>query len=217
MDYRILSNGRFPDATDEVGDFNRSGCLSPVFLIIFSPSATPFVASSVFFGWHITVPIYFALQIWQSRSRAFYFPQPRAIDVAVAKGLPFVLVLAYATPLVQSTHVAHFSLPILAFLGGQVLKRLTTVPAGIETLYGDLDIPYQMLLQSIMFLAGAGVHLFLLYQHRLGFLAPLTPQHWSIALTIIFWSCLTLFDLARVQVIGARLFPALFGVVIGSV
>jgi hypothetical protein len=175
-------------------------------------------------GWDIVLPIYFILYIFESRSHAFYYPNPRAIDLRAAEVLPTSLLIAYIpsilSALVTSAEnlaftrrvlpASHFALPILVYLGKKLSNRDPPKSNIPDSIYGKRDIPYLLRTYNILTLACATIHVLNVSQMVFQFLAKGSIanfvfssnllQFMVLSIVIIVWCLFTTWDLHRTHI-----------------
>lgn len=87
-----------------------------------SLSAIPFSLASLFNGWEILAPIYFALFIYSTASSAYYFRSARALDIVMTTSIRPARVTIYSPVFIytlwspmfptRAWTVAHATLPL---------------------------------------------------------------------------------------------------------
>ncbi|KAJ5591276.1 hypothetical protein N7450_005248 [Penicillium hetheringtonii] len=63
-------------------------------------SALPFGIASIFVGWEFVAPAYFALFVFHTGTKSYYYPCPRSIDLAAAQAFVFAYLVNYIPPIV---------------------------------------------------------------------------------------------------------------------
>lgn len=198
-------------------------------------SAIPYVLGSVAFGWETIVPIYFAIYIYKSKNRPFYYPGPRAIDLRVAKKLSPGLFVAYLAPILlalreqhtQSTvaswfiSTAHVSLPVLVILGKSFSKGGPSTSNIAESVYGTLDMPYLSQFYNMLLILTSTLHFALCGQimqqvTNIGFGYEIAHLA-CLALAITVWCCFTVWDLRRTNITHAFLPGSFIWVLLGVI
>lgn len=189
-------------------------------------SSIPFVLLSSYRGWDIIVPLYFALYVLLSHQSQFYYPAPRTIELPVAKALPIALVLIYTAAICASVRgfgriptisfepvlwqTAHVGLRVVASVVKDIFKGSMDIPTGVNSIWGDADIPYISRFQGLIFFISSTTHvLFMASCVRLklgsrgtGFVycsAGDVMHFVLVGLAIILWLLFTVWDLGRVN------------------
>jgi hypothetical protein len=169
-------------------------------------------------GWKFTVPLYFALFIYQTRHRSFFYPDPRAIDIRAAESLPycalFTFFIVILIPL-RKPEIANNStsplipliLPMVTYLGQQVKAKPSQADI-LKLLYGSRDLrPLCQFYNLLIFFASA-VHAYFGYSaiaHSLKNQEILLCVDGALliclSITIMVWSHFILWDLCRTNII----------------
>lgn len=208
-------------------------------------SSLPFVIASLFFGWDIVVPLYFANYMRLSQGATFYYPSPRVIRPTVARSLPIAFIVTYAIPIIgtvqtlrgisaaslninvllASWQIAHLCFPVTLFICSKVVEIASDslVP---EAFYSTIDIRYQSWFHILIFLVTSTTHLSLfsayISQFRRGNVHELLVsldiiRTLLLSLTIAAWCVFTIWDLHRVNITDVTVGWAVFAVLMGSV
>lgn len=196
-------------------------------------SAIPFALASIAFGWEIVLPVYFAIHIFLSRGHAFYYPEPRAINVSAAKALTMALSVAYIVPTIQamanmsipsalSSRVpgtlllsfAHVGMPI-ALRIFEKLERKSPQTSVQEVLYGTQDMKYLSQFFTTLCVAASTVRLVFVtsFYPRLmtGAFSQIavSSMEWiqleHLGITVLLWCLFIVWDLKRVNVMDVSL------------
>ncbi|CAG7984872.1 unnamed protein product [Penicillium salamii] len=188
-------------------------------------SAVVYILASTILGWNLVLPFYFILYIYSSRSRSFYYPNPRAIDIRAAEVIPTCLLIAFIpsmlVALVSSPKLlfdtrwvllaSHLALPNMVYLGK---KRSKSDPPRIhipDSLYGNRDMIYLLRAYNILTLACATIHVFGVSQILIQFRAELLATEFVfrsevmqlilVSIVITIWCFFTIWDLRRTYII----------------
>ncbi|KAJ5440513.1 Monooxygenase FAD-binding [Penicillium cf. griseofulvum] len=188
-------------------------------------SAIPYLLFCTGVGWEFVLPIYFLVYIWASRSRPFYYPAPRAIDIRAAENLPAGILIAYIPSILWalvSSHgvwaainwpfaASHLAFPVVIHLG-LTLSRHDPPKSNIpESLYGKRDLPHLIKTYNILIFITATLHILILCQ--LGLLDLTTGSVAAVAfsyegvqlmvlsLVIMVWCFFITWDLRRVRIL----------------
>ncbi|KAI9928584.1 hypothetical protein ASPWEDRAFT_180185 [Aspergillus wentii DTO 134E9] len=204
-------------------------------------SATPYILASIFCGWEIILPIYFAIYIFRSHSRGFYYPHPRTINLGAAKSLSTGLLVAYILPILHTITglkhfvsdisgwmipVAHLILPVLLFLGERSFMKSSSNMKLAEILYNTRDMPHLSRFYALIVFLASTVHVVIasqvLSQLRMDELSlPMISsgavQLACLTLAIATWCLFTVWDLHRVNVIRTSALPATALCILGVV
>lgn len=203
-------------------------------------SAIPYVLASTAFGWQLITPIYFAIYIYLSQPRSFYYPNPRAINLRAAEYLPTGLLVTYFVPTLlllrnsaaidisgRILSLVQLGLPILVSLGQWLSKREPPSANFAEALYGTRDMPYLSRFYNFSFLITSTLHIVIasrIFPH-IQDVAAVKEMVFSsegrqlgcLIGAILIWSVLTIWDLRRTNVFQTSLFLAVPAVTIGSI
>ena len=184
------------------------------------------------------MPIYFALHIFSSGEPAFYYPLPRAINLWIAKALPFIMLFAFLATFVQFRMrpedgggwvmpLVHVSLPILLYAGKKLYPGLLSGPPSFQLLFGTGDMRYLSRLFAMLCLCTSTAHLVFVSKmwELFGssplnlemFLTPGWLQLGCLTLTVIVWCSFVAWDMRRVNLTQASPVLALLGAVIGCI
>ncbi|KAJ5116194.1 hypothetical protein N7456_000542 [Penicillium angulare] len=207
-------------------------------------SPVPYILGSEYLGWHIVIPIYFAVYILLSKNKPFYYPTPRALNPSVAKSLPVALSIIYASffPFIvqlmgvklipEGGHIndasewvltaARFGLLIgiygfRSFYKGTV-KGLDVVQLHFQT----RDLKSLRRFFGLSFFFSGIVHILLLRKFlTTQVLADMSTvelfQIVSLGTSIIFWCIFTVWDMRRVDLTNVSLLVTLLCAVTGSI
>ncbi|KAJ5579532.1 uncharacterized protein N7459_005517 [Penicillium hispanicum] len=112
-------------------------------------SAVPFGILSLFIGWELVIPIYFALFIYLTGARPFYYPSARAVDLATVKALQPAYIATYALPTIysfissafptQMWMIAHAGFPVVVQVFRTLAAQRTPVAKGPRVSFGHQD------------------------------------------------------------------------------
>lgn len=112
-------------------------------------SAVPFGVLSLVIGWELVVPIYFALFIYLTGVKPFYYPSARAVDLATAEALQPAYLATYALPTIYSFlssafptrmwMIAHAGFPVVVQVFRTQAARRTPVAKGPRVSFGHQD------------------------------------------------------------------------------
>jgi hypothetical protein len=96
-------------------------------------SVMPFAIAALFVGWEYIIPMYFALYIWTSGVKTFYYPTPRVIERSLGKSMRIAYTFIYLPtiglsiwkPDFMSTTwaAAHTMFPIVTYGFNQMIAR----------------------------------------------------------------------------------------------
>jgi hypothetical protein len=169
------------------------------------------------------VPLYFALYIYQSRHRSFFYPDPRAIDIRAAEALPYcalvtlliVILLLQRGPEIMGNWappLIPLTLPIAVYLGQQLKARPCQADT-LKLLYDNRDMHHVCQFYNLMILFASAVHGSLGYSaiiHSLkNFDLPVDGARLIChSLTILAWSHFTLWDMRRTNIVQQPLLVA---------
>ncbi|RHZ50362.1 hypothetical protein CDV55_100612 [Aspergillus turcosus] len=191
-------------------------------------SSIPYILACSVIGWEITLPTYFILFIGASRRRAFYYPDPRAIDIRAAEFLPTALLITYIPPISWALitsggspaatrwafTVAHLTLPLVTHLGLKLSKKDPPKSNITKLLYGHRDIPYLLKTYNLIIFAAASLHVLILGQVALqspdmntlamAVFSTIGTQSMALSLVIVVWCFFTSSDLHRTCIIRTR-------------
>lgn len=204
-----------------------------------NPSTIPYILASTAFGWHIITPIYFAIYIYLSQSRPFYYPNPRAIDLRAAEYLPTGLLVTYIVPtllVLKNTapnevpgwilSLVQLGLPILVSLGQRLSSRETPSSDFAQALYGTRDMSYLSRFYNFVFLLTSTLHIVIASR-----VLPHIPdvaavkeivlssegvQLGCLVSAILIWSAFTVWDLRRTNILQTPLFLTVLAVLLGA-
>lgn len=191
------------------------------------------------------MPVYLALSIYMSKTRSFYYPSPRAINISVAKALPKTLVIAYTPLMIQlatkigqqqeqeayiapwALSLAHLSLPILLHIGKRFYKSASDQLSVGQLLFEARDMKHLSSFLTLILFFASSSHLILVckYLGNLNFeLSNLTGtpsfecvQFGCLALTVVTWCLFVVWDMRRVNLTKASMPVILLGLMVGSV
>ncbi|KAJ5770436.1 uncharacterized protein N7511_002487 [Penicillium nucicola] len=123
-------------------------------------SVLPFVIAASFLGWQYIIPIYFALYVWFSGDRLFYYPTPMAMDYSVGNPMIIAYLFTYLPALgftiKNPNHIstswpaAHIMFPILSSCFHKLIVRRS--PAGNRRNPGVFDNKYIWSVYSVLLL-----------------------------------------------------------------
>lgn len=120
--------------------------------LLITNSVLPLGIASLFIGWEIIAPIYFALFIHSTAPKAFYYPSIRALDMAMLMSIVYAYLVTYVPVFIytcvspafpsKSWTIAHATLPLtIQLFRGWTAKRLTTKLRSPALLHGAEDVP----------------------------------------------------------------------------
>ncbi|KAJ5235713.1 uncharacterized protein N7469_004881 [Penicillium citrinum] len=124
-------------------------------------SALPFGIASIFVGWEFVAPAYFALFVFHTGTKSYYYPCPRSIDLAAAQAFVFAYLVNYIPPIVCTFacstfpsllwSISHATLPLaIRPLAKWIARRSTGSIRGPAILWGDQDMKYTTRFFSLM-------------------------------------------------------------------
>lgn len=200
--------------------------------------------ASIVFGRAIIIPMYFAIHIYATRDRSFYYPSPRVINVWIAKSLPICFVTAYALPFMHTMawirysdgqrlpattwstlSGAHLIMPLVLRLGRWVHEKNQPGIPPVELVCGSQDIAYLSRFFTLLLYLASAAHLAfassLWSLFKAGefwnLLNPTAAEAGCLGLAILAWCYFVLWDLHRVNIMETPLPTALILVLLGSV
>lgn len=116
-------------------------------------SVLPFALVSIFIGWEILAPIYFALFIYLTAPEVFYYPSARALDIAMVTSIQWAWLATYvpvfAYTLWSPTFpngwwtISHAALPVTSRLFRKwTAPRCKDSLGSPSLLWGAKDVPF---------------------------------------------------------------------------
>jgi hypothetical protein len=195
-------------------------------------SVLPFAIAALFVGWEYMVPIYFALYIWCSGDKFFYYPTPMAIERSSVKAMRISYIFTYLPaigltiwkPNFMSTTwaVAHILFPLVTYCCRKwIIRRGSAANRRKPGVFDNGYIgPVQLLL-----LLNIGMSLLIqtpqvrrdLYKSygraMMGYALPrdearIISTDWA----ILIFLCFSLWDLKRVNISATGVFNGIYSI-----
>ncbi|RYP20387.1 hypothetical protein DL765_002845 [Monosporascus sp. GIB2] len=162
-----------------------------------------------------------------SQSVVYYHMPQTMTDLGVAKALLPALLMVYTVPTIRalsdsygttdnSWHIAHCTLPVVAYLNGIVLNAISTIPQGVDVVFSNIDIPYQGRFQTTIVLVACAGHATLalkygttLLREGLNLLSvPIARTLASLIAVTTSWCLYTAWELRRINATDAPVIQA---------
>lgn len=215
-------------------------------LLTNNSSGIPYILASTLVGWEVALPIYFALYIYISKTRSFYYPSPRAINPSAAKALLPALIFALVAPFARfatlhtqqkklefdldpafNLHLAYISLPILVKFGERLNAKVSIhLPVG-ELLFGTRDMKHLSRFFTFLFIFTSTAHLIcvskLLFEvyDDIGEQSSTSHSDWtrlgSLSIAVVSWCSFVVWDMRRVNLCKLSMPVAIICFMIGCV